>query len=411
MVDAPPTTEDSPPDFQCPRWTQEPRDPDCSPRRTFVLEKQTVVDSSNLRLAVGAGSVAIAYNAMLSADEGQIHVMRFPGDTVSTQPLVISETQFDNVGLSLDVAAGVQGEFSLAYQTAPSNEITYRTFGLAGPATPPELVTGGIAEPSSIAVTVAPSGEARVTYSSPGQRSIFSKAKPADGTWQAASLVTTYRDNDDGGGPTSVPGAWQVSAVSDETGSTHAAFHAPRSGGHSEPRYTQLAGTIWTDSKVLDNAAGTGTSGFSIALGLAGSTHYAAFYSRPQSATVADLLLASWTGRDSTPTILRVDQNIPSESVDAPRYRVAMAIDRWGLVHLVMAHPGPGGGAIEYRRQSRHAGQVTWLSDIIDQDVVSDISGPAMVAIAISPNGRPHIAYYRASDNTVVYATRTDRSM
>ncbi|WP_394830318.1 hypothetical protein LVJ94_27800 [Pendulispora rubella] len=405
-------TDDSPLDFECPRWTKEPRDPDCAPRRTFVLEKNTAIDSSTLRVAVGAPDrIAIAYNAMQSADEGHIHVFRFVGDAVSTQPLVISETQFDNVGFSLDIVAGPDSEFSLAYQTAPSNEIVYRTVAQSGPPSPTQLVVGGMADPASMALTVAPSGEVRATYSSPGQRSIFSKAKPRGGTWGAATLVASYRDDDDGGGSTSVPGAWHVSAVSDESGSTHAAFHAPRAKVYSEPRYTQFTGTAWNDSKVLDNSVGTSTAGFSIALGLVGTLHHAVFYHRALSATVADLRLASWTGGDSLPTIQILDQNIPSANANAPRYRVAMAIDRWGLVHLVVARPSPtgAGGEIEYLRQSRRGGQVSWLSDIIDDDILSDVSGAPLVAIAIGPNGRPHIAYYRASDNSMVYATRTDR--
>jgi hypothetical protein len=87
-----------------------------------------------------------------------------------------------------------------------------------------------------------------------------------------------------------------------------------------------------------------------------------------------------------------------------------MATDPWGLLHLVVVHPkSPGKGYLEYRRQQRTGGVVSWVSDIVDDNVLDATSGQTVVDIAVDKNGRPHIAYARGTDGSICYATRFDR--
>ena len=79
-------------------------------------------------------------------------------------------------------------------------------------------------------------------------------------------------------------------------------------------------------------------------------------------------------------------------------------------MHLAIIRPEPGGtGYLEYRRQQRVGGQVSWLSDIVDDHVLDTGSEQPLVDIAVDADGRPHIAYYRGTDLSICYATRFDR--
>lgn len=140
---------------------------------------------------------------------------------------------------------------------------------------------------------------------------------------------------------------------------------------------------------------------------------YAAYFFRkalqtpPQS---ADLRLATWSLATDTPTIEVLDQTIPSLDAQYPRYRVAMAVDVFGLVHLAIVRPATAKtGYLEYRRQTRlDGGGVKWLSDIVDQDVLTE-SSDALVDMVVDDKGRPHIAYRSGVDLKIRYATRYDR--
>jgi hypothetical protein len=69
----------------------------------------------------------------------------------------------------------------------------------------------------------------------------------------------------------------------------------------------------------------------------------------------------------------------------------------------------PAHGTLRYLRQYRDtAGGLRWLSDIVDDDVLSASSG-ARVDLIVDDRGRPHIAYIAGRDNRAYYATRYDR--
>jgi hypothetical protein len=112
-----------------------------------------------------------------------------------------------------------------------------------------------------------------------------------------------------------------------------------------------------------------------------------------------------------TPQIEILQQQIPSSDPAEPAYRVAMAVDKFGLVHLAMVLPStpPTRGTLDYVRQTRGAdGTTKWLTDTVDDDVLTALT-PAFVDMVVDENARPHIAYRSGKDGTVRYATRFDR--
>ncbi len=133
-------------------------------------------------------------------------------------------------------------------------------------------------------------------------------------------------------------------------------------------------------------------------------------FKSPSTLQRAELRLATWERSGDAPSIELLDQSIPFDDATHPAYRVAMAVDRWGLIHLVIVRPSAAGaGYLEYKRQARGSdGTTTWLSDIIDPDVISDASR-ALVDLVVDDRGRPHIAYVSGKDLKVRYATRYDR--
>jgi hypothetical protein len=417
-TDAPAEAEtgggDSPPDYACTgAWTHD-LDGGCAARRVVVLEPG-ILDTTALAVAVtGTRRVGVAYNSKLFADQGELHVAHFGkptgtdpdgGLTPSPQIAVIAGSQFDNVGFVADIAASAGARLHLAYQAVPDNQINYATLDETGPPSTAETVTTGIALPSDIALGVLPSGDVRATYYDPAQGILSSKVRTVASGWQPASQIPQAFATDGG-----VAGIGQVSQVIDDVGSVHVAYDFSPLSGITEARYSQYAGPLWGDPKQLENLNFAGQSGFSIALGITGQTRHAAYFVIPTGATTADLHLASWIGQNDPPTIEIVAQQLPSSAT--PTYRVALATDAWGLLHLAIVHPQDvGKGYLEYRRQRRSGGQVSWVSDIVDDAVLdaSPGSGQTLVDIAVDADGRPHIAYYRGTDGSVCYATRFDR--
>jgi hypothetical protein len=182
---------------------------------------------------------------------------------------------------------------------------------------------------------------------------------------------------------------------------------------HSNPRYHTLAGAAWSDRKTVDNNVIDGISGFSPRIVAFGTKKYALYYFRKaaqQGVATADLRLATWSSSSDLPQVEILDQQIPATDVLYPDYRAAMAIDKFGLVHLAIARPSTlSGGYVEYRRQTRLPGGGTkWMSDIIDSQAFSPTS-QVFIDIVVDDSARPHIAYRSAKDGKVRYATRFDR--
>ena len=192
----------------------------------------------------------------------------------------------------------------------------------------------------------------------------------------------------------------------------HLLYHHVATQFHSTPRYHSLDGTTWSYRKTVDNNALDGLSGSSPRLAVFGTKKFAVYFFRKGGQTTpvtADLRLATWEKADDTPKIEVLDQTIPSAMDYPPSHSVAMAIDKYGLIHLAIARPSTTNhGYLEYRRQTRTKdGTTKWLSDIVDPEVIT--ANRALVDMVVDENARPHIAYRSAKDGLVRYATRFDR--
>ena len=124
----------------------------------------------------------------------------------------------------------------------------------------------------------------------------------------------------------------------------------------------------------------------------------------------------SFKGLLDMPSVEIVDQTIPTPDRGSPSvpptHRVAIDVDKYGLVHLAIVEPQNGTatrGVLVYRRQTRDGtGALKWLEDIVDDDVLAD-DGIASVDLVVDESARPHIAYRSGKTLQILYATRTDR--
>jgi len=208
------------------------------------------------------------------------------------------------------------------------------------------------------------------------------------------------------------PDIGATSAARASDGSIGLLYHHAESTFWSAPRFVAFDGTAWSSPKTAESPPPQGIAGANPRLAIHGTRKYAAYFSRksqPAETATAELRLATWSLSSEFPTVEVIAEGIPSPKPMDPRYRVAMAVDPHGLVHLVIAHPSNTlGGMLEYRRQTRVGDRVVWLRDIVDEDVISSDVAPA-VDLVVDEDSRPHIAYVSAIDLGVRYATRFDR--
>jgi hypothetical protein len=251
-----------------------------------------------------------------------------------------------------------------------------------------------------------------VAFYSPGSAdgetvkgTLHSRARPAGGVFGTADSLTDQLWT---GGAT---GTGAVSMIFGTSGAVHLVYQCTEVPNFSTPRYHTNAGSAWSYRKTLDNAVFDGVSGISPTIGLSGDAKVSAFFFRKAGQSppaVADLRLASWVLADDTPTVEILDQSIPADDETNPMYRVAMAVDHYGLIHLAILRPVANTGYLSYQRQTIVAGKVKWLSDVVDDNVMTAID-QAHVDIVVDENARPHIAYSSSVDGNIYYATRYDR--
>jgi hypothetical protein len=281
------------------------------------------------------------------------------------------------------------------------------------------LVASGVKSPTEIALGSDLAGNTvaayRVSTGATTAKLSTKKGTPAGVFTALPDLGTTLH-------PTVAPGVGAGSMFVDPGGQVHFLYHynedalAPQ---FTTPRYHTLAGNVWSDRKTIHNGAPDGLSGYSGSLAVFGTRKYAAIFFRKAGTTTADLLLVSWQADADVPTVEVLDTQIPSPDPLVPAYRVAIAVDKFGLVHLAIVVPtddavsmGPKNGYLEYRRQTPLPGGGTkWLSDIVDPTLFTPANqgSSAFVAMVVDDNARPHIAYRSAADDSVRYATRFDR--
>lgn len=417
---APPDAGPAPQDFECDGdpWTKATKTkPECAPRQVFVVES-TVLLVQGISIAVTpAGRVGISYNAEQGAETGEHHLAHFTPSSPSFTPAIIKRqtAQYFHDGYQSRLAATAPDTLhALTYDVFDADqlgELHIRKLVAGKEPLTDDLVMTSVKSPSEIGFAVDGAGTSYVTARlSTGATTakLSARRKPA------GAAVETLADLDTALLPAEAPGAGASSLFADGAGELHVLLHHNEVMQHSNPRYHTLTGAAWSYRKTVDNAVIDGLSGYSPRLAVFGTKKYAVYFFRKAlqtSSPTADLRLATWESSSDVPTVEILDQNIPSDLAQSPRYRVAMAIDKYGLLHLALVRPSPGNdtGYLSYVRQTRvDGGGTKWLTDIVDYDVV-DSAGPTPVDIAVDASGRPHIAYRSAVDNKVHYATRFDR--
>jgi hypothetical protein len=211
--------------------------------------------------------------------------------------------------------------------------------------------------------------------------------------------------------PSDAPGVGAASLLFDSAGKQNVLFHYCDSPYGSQPLYHVFDGSLWSAKKTVDNGGSLGFSGFSPRLAVHGSQKIAAFFFRKDAQaefSTADLRVVRWSTTIDVPQITIVEEAIASPKL-LPRYRLAMAVDAYGLVHLAVIHPSSPGGTLAYYRETPVPGGGTkWLRDTVDDDVLGADQDGA-VDLVVDAKGRPHIAYRSGMDLSVRYATRYDR--
>jgi|GEM_PF-1508331 len=418
-------------DFECPTdpWTKTTKlKKECEARQVKVIESPAPIDVRGISIArTPAGRVGIVYNAEQDADNGELHLVHFT-PTTPTYPvpkLVTKATGFAfHDGYDTKIAAMAPDTLEiLSYDTDGSvGDIHLRKLVAGAEPFVETLVATGVKTPTEIAFGSDLAGNTVAAYRV-STNATTAKLSSKQGT--PAGVFTALPDLGTALKPQDAPGVGAGSMFVEASGQVHFLYHyndaaiAPQ---FTTPRYHTLAGNVWSDRKTIHNNAPDGLSGFSSSLAVFGTKKYAAVFFRKAgqgSTPTADLLLVSWDALLDVPKTEILDTQIPSADPLYPAYRVAIAVDKFGLVHLAIIRPtddlagtGPKNGFLEYRRQTREPGGGTkWLSDIVDPAVfVSTNPGSqAHVSMVVDENARPHIAYRSGNDDSVRYATRFDR--
>ena len=418
-----PDAANAPADFACDgdSWTKPKKTKkECEPRQVRVVDPIAPIQPNGVSIArTPMGRVGIVYNAQQGFETCEMHLVHFVPDKPGfPAPVIVKRSTgfaFHDGDVAKLTAAAPDKLHVLAHDVediSQSGEVNLYTLeGGKEPFAGPELGAAAVKRPAELAVRADGTGNVYATVRIATDATTAKLAafkRTSNGVTPLPNLATALLPGD-------APGIGAASLAIDPTGVVHLLFHYNEVQQHSAPRYHALGGTDWSYRKTVDNATPQGLSGFSPALAVAGPRKYAAYYFRKalQNAPVtAELRLATWQSSMDTPQIEVLDQGIPSSDALYPLYRVAMAADVYGLLHLAIIRPTSEDGStgyLEYRRQTPETGGGTkWLSDIVDPDVLS-AGGTAHVDLVVDGDARPHIAYRSALDGQVRYATRFDR--
>ncbi len=429
----PPDAGPPPSDFECTKsdaWTASPKvTKECEARTVTVVDAEIALDGTTVSIAhTKAGRIGIAY--YVGGFEGG--ELRLATAVPKAAPYVFT-TYTRNLGdfakAGITSAGTSSGNDTLELLEHDVYDATgdvnlIRIVDGSGPFSDAIPVFLGLAAPTRLAIAADPSNGTlyatalkTTTLDGGVKGDVISARRVGNQQWGPLPPVVQGLTVDQ------APGVGPGSLLVDQNGVVHFAYHWCDGFMSSVPRYHTFDGTVWSDRKTIDNNQIDGLSGFSVDLALFGNTKYAAYYFKKSQQTsgaqpTADLRVASWAASLDTPTKEIIDQSIPAPDFTPPSvpptYRVAIDVDKYGLVHLAIIDPNIEDGTkgvLEYRRQTRDgSGTIKWLSDIVDYDVLATgPNGKALVDLVVDENARPHIAYRSGKSNKVQYATRSDR--
>jgi hypothetical protein len=400
-----------PVDFVCNEpWTRGAArtDKSCLTRQVSVIEMGLIPPRTLTIARTQAGRVGIAYESSSGPDSSDLHVAIFDDASPSPSPSLtdLSDGPLDRVGARSAIAAGANETFHVAYLElgALGNTIYYRALPKSGPPGPREPVAQNFSNLGQLAIAAAFTDDVTVGYFNSTAGVIASRLRvAASGTWASENPVRSMVD-------ATAAGAGQLRLIIGADDEPLVAFHSTYSATVAQPRFSGFNGSAWSASKTIDNPTDNGLSGFSIGHALFGDVHTAAYWAQ-SGMGVVELRIASWRAIDDRPMIEVIDQDVPAADISNPMHASAIAVDRWGLVHLAILEPNAAGGVLLYKRQTVVAGQTMWLSDVVDDAamVVAGSGDPSLVDIVVDGGGRPHIGYFNAATGNVLYATRFDR--
>lgn len=415
---------DSPPDVACALatdgWNRATKaNAACADRRVFRLDGWTTSDSPLFAKAVSIavaknGRVGLAVNGFSGTEEGNLFVRTFvPSNAAFTSVLVKGNPgPFENVGDAVRIAAGNDDTFHLIYQKNLSENggpVIYRRLPASNTFGPEnQLVSVGHGTHLGIAVSPTTSDIALSYYTPPETVGVSGRIESvirpdATQTFGSPALVqgSFSRDGARGNG--------QHVLAYDAAGAVRIAYNISQGFSSSSPKFAELAGNSWRQPKTIDNIGLGGLAGYSVGLVMVGQTKYVSYHYRKEGTTTAELRIANWVGESSTPSYDVRDLGIRATDPTQPQYSSALAVDGYGLLHLVYVRPTSDTRCnIGYMRQTRKGGVVGWLDDGVASDLICEDEGGVVVSLAVDGKGRPHIGY-AVQATGVFYASRFDR--
>ncbi len=414
-----------PADFVCRVWQDGAAPTDggvgCSLRRRISLETRILLTNKPSIAVTTTGRIVAAYGDYLFDSVSQLDVTHFTAATP-----VLGGRKTERIGSDLEGMAGwrtavVSGDGDEAHVfshdlggNVRAGPLLYRRL-IGGTIAPEQTVTTNVPRASPFAAAAARQGELLVTYLRP------------NGTDAASGGVVVSHHR---GAPTAAfgPAVVASSTVVQETtpwaGASSlsvdqnrlfflAYCDAPSPLGQpygilKSKTLSAAGGGAWEGVRTVHNGIPDGVSGQDPVLVVRGSTKFASYFYAKSNARSAELLVSSWQS-DTGP----VKTEAATSGLEVPfgkptTYAQAMAVDSFGLVHIVYFSAFAGIDNIFYLRQAVVEGAPQWIEDIVDSDV-NEPGLPGLVAITLDANDRPHILYHSHKRATLYYATRFDR--
>jgi len=396
---------DSECDLPANAWTQTTKsNPSCAARVVQLVDTALFTGSRIGIARAPDGQLGVSYGDYVGGPD-QI-VLKGASFSDATIPLVVSKATLggefigDRQGASPSIAATADGVFHLCYLDASDGvqELRYLQLSAAGAFSPSELVAGGQGSDGHVATAAVGTDQVVCAYHNRLSNDLRARARLA-GVWQAEAVVRT------GMGTSLVHRGTVQLSVAD--GIVHLAHHAANDTG-ATPQYSYLSGASWLVPRTVDNATGSTTSNVGMFADVAvhGTTHSLAYFRA--NGGMFDLRIARFEGLTEP---ISYEPLVPNVAATLDYARTAMAVDPWGLLHVLLLQPSPADGAaalLYYRQRRTDAGAIEWLQDLVDYQAGAAGSA-AGIDLVVDSRGRPHIAYYSTTTGQILYATRTDR--
>jgi hypothetical protein len=346
-----------------------------------------------------SGRVTIAFPHPVTADLSALDMVQFDDPKTPTVTTIDNDSGLANYGA---VALSKWGDdhFLLAYHSMTAGEVDVVELGPAGPVGTADPIATQLTTKTYVTLASNAAGGAVVAYFDPTNAALYSRQKKTStGKWSEPAQIESGFVTD------GLAGSGQVSLALDDVGNAHVAYHRATYRTTSEPDYRATAGGTWGLRQSIDTP-GSG-DGYGIAFGLFEQSRFFAYYAPSgTSETVRTLSFATMSGTAKSKLEV-LEKTIDIADPLKPNTAVAMAVDSFGLAHLVTAFPLAAWTEIRYQRQAMSNGQIGWLTDTID--LLPTDGSQALVAITVDEKSRPHIAYHSDADGIVHYATIFDQ--